>query len=47
MEKLTYNKEIEKLLSDNLRLQAIIIEQMEQLQVAKDLFEEILESYEQ
>ena len=47
MEKLTYNKEIEKLLSDNLRLQAIIIEQMEQLQVAKDLFEEILEYYEQ
>ena len=47
MEKLTNKQEIKKLLNDNLKLQAIIIEQMEQLQVAKDLFEEILDSYEQ
>tara|TARA_R110000787_G_scaffold154981_1_gene268694 strand:+ start:153 stop:296 length:144 start_codon:yes stop_codon:yes gene_type:complete len=46
MEKLTNKQEIKKLLSDNLRLQAIIFEQMEQLNIATELFKEILDSYE-
>lgn len=46
MEKLTNKQEIKKLLSDNLRLQAIIFEQMEQITIATELFKEILDSYE-
>tara|TARA_R110002153_G_scaffold237917_1_gene392157 strand:+ start:427 stop:570 length:144 start_codon:yes stop_codon:yes gene_type:complete len=46
MEKLTNKQEIKKLLSDNLRLQSIIFEQMEQITIATELFKEILDSYE-
>jgi len=47
MKKLTNKQEIENLNNENLRLRKIITEQMEQLQVAIDLFEEFLESYDE